>query len=317
MSAAARTHVPDTDGLVHYRGFIADSARWWQFELRPSDVVITVPSKSGTTWMQTIVALLLFDGVPATPVNELSLWLDVNLRSDEETFARLAAQDHRRFIKTHVPLDGLPRHPEVTYVTVGRDPRDAFASMRKHDANLRADDLRARRTAAVGDADLAGLDNPWPETEDPHELATAFMELPRWRSPADVNLANVLHHLRLAWDARNDTHHPLFHYADLKSDLPGQMQRLRDALGVDLSDERVTELADLATLSAMRERAHTAAPEVDSGTWKDVTAFFRAGRHGDGAALMTPAQLERYEQRCEELHGDDPDFLDWVHHGSP
>jgi aryl sulfotransferase len=53
-----------TPDLVHYRGYIADSARWRRVSLRSDDVVITVPSKSGTTWTQTLVALLLFDGVP-------------------------------------------------------------------------------------------------------------------------------------------------------------------------------------------------------------------------------------------------------------
>ena len=121
--------IGDTMGLVRYRGYIADSDRWSRFELRPDDIIITVPSKSGTTWTQTLVALLLFDGLPATPVNELSPWLDMNVRSDEEVFALLDAQTHRRFIKTHSPLDGVPWDERVTYIIVGRDPRDAFVSM--------------------------------------------------------------------------------------------------------------------------------------------------------------------------------------------
>lgn len=307
-------HMTASTELVRYRGFIADSDRWNRFELRPDDIVITVPSKSGTTWTQTLVALLLFDGLPDHPVNELSPWLDINLRTEEETFARLDAQDHRRFIKTHVPLDGLPELAGVTYVTVGRDPRDVFVSMRGHGENIVGDELMARRVAAVGDDDLVDLEDPWPRTDDLRELVRAFIELPRWHSPADVNLANVLHHLRLAWAERHRDNHVLLHYADLKADLPGALRRLRDVLGLSIPDDRLVELADLASLESMRARAGTTAPEA--GTWKDDAAFFRGGRHGDGTALLTDDELARYEQRCQELHGDAPDFLRWVHHGA-
>ena len=40
----------------------------------------------------------------------------------------LAAQRHRRFIKSHTPLDELPFDAQVSYVCVGRDPRDVGIS---------------------------------------------------------------------------------------------------------------------------------------------------------------------------------------------
>ena len=51
-------------------------------------------------------------------------------------FATSKAQTHRRFIKTHTPLDGLPQADGVTYICVGRDPRDVALSMDHHRANL-------------------------------------------------------------------------------------------------------------------------------------------------------------------------------------
>lgn len=305
-----------TMGLVRYRGYIADSDRWSRFELRPDDIILTVPSKSGTTWTQTLTALLLFDGVPSTPVYDLSPWLDMNLRSEEDVFALLEAQEHRRFIKTHVPLDGLPDHEEVTYVTVGRDPRDAFASMLSHLQNMERDRVREVRRDAVGEDDLPELVDMWPDSTDTRDLVEAFLTIPAYESQSDVNLANLVRHLRQAWDVRERPNHLLLHYADLKADLPGQLRRLRDVLGLDASDERVEALAELATIESMRDRADTVAPEANMGTWKDDRQFFRSGRHGDGAALMTDDELARYEQRCQELAGDDPDFLHWLHHGA-
>ena len=73
-------------------------------------------------------------------------------------YARLAEQPHRRFIKTHTPLDGIPLDPQVTYIVTARHPLDTFVSLRHHldnidGARLQAADRpgragRARRTAA-------------------------------------------------------------------------------------------------------------------------------------------------------------------------
>lgn len=238
----------------------------------------------------------------------------MNLRPTDEVHELLEAQTHRRFIKTHTPLDGLPWDDKVTYITVGRDPRDAFASTRHHGANLAIDLLHARRIAAVGDHDLDALPKGWPESEDPRELVRAFLEMDRGCDSADVNLAHLLHHHRLAWDARHHANVHLFHYADLTADLAAELRRLRDVLGTGQGNARVEELTPLASLEAMRARAGHAAPEASMGIWKDPTKFFRNGRHGDGARMMTPAELRRYQARCRELVTDS-ELLAWIHNG--
>src|SRR4051812_44767087 len=125
---------------VIYRSGLTDSSRWADFAFRPGDIVISVPSKCGTTWVPMICALLILQNpaLPA-PLTSLSPWLDMRLRPLPEVRHRLEAQTHRRFIKTHTPLDGLPRVEGVHYVTVGRDPRDVAMSMDHHRANLNVD----------------------------------------------------------------------------------------------------------------------------------------------------------------------------------
>jgi aryl sulfotransferase len=109
-----------TDGLRRYWSVLADSGRWDGFEFRGNDIVISTPSKCGTTWMQMICALLIFQnpGLPA-PLTDLSPWLDIQTDTVENVFAALEAQQHRRFIKSHTPLDGLPYDGRVTYICVG------------------------------------------------------------------------------------------------------------------------------------------------------------------------------------------------------
>ncbi len=43
-----------------YHSLPQDSARWDGFVFRPGDIVISTPPKCGTTWMQMICALLIF-----------------------------------------------------------------------------------------------------------------------------------------------------------------------------------------------------------------------------------------------------------------
>lgn len=126
--------------LRRYQGFMADSARWERFTFRPDDVVISTPSKCGTTWMQNIVGMLLLDRTDlGAPISTFSPWLDMLIRDDAEVFGILERQDHRRFIKTHTPLDGVPRHESVTYIAVARHPLDVALSDWDHSENMRHD----------------------------------------------------------------------------------------------------------------------------------------------------------------------------------
>ena len=55
-----------------------------------------------------IAALLVFKSPKfPSPLNELSPWIDLVTEAKEVMHAQLAAQQHRRILKTHIPLDGL------------------------------------------------------------------------------------------------------------------------------------------------------------------------------------------------------------------
>src|SRR6187455_3349932 len=75
-----------------YRSITADSGRWDGFAFRSGDIVISTPPKSGTTWTQMLCALLIFDG-PAfpAPLDEVSPWLDMNIRPLADVTDALAA----------------------------------------------------------------------------------------------------------------------------------------------------------------------------------------------------------------------------------
>ena len=301
---------------MRYRSILDDSGRWEGFAFRPSDVVISTPAKSGTTWTQMLCALLIFDGpkFPA-PRGDLSPWLDMCDCPLAEVTADLSAQTHRRFIKTHTPLDGLPLHPDANYLVVGRDPRDVMISWEHHDANMDIDYFLALRAAAVGNEDLAELPAWRVPSEDPVERFHSFVADESSGLPPTLN--SVLHHLDTGWQRRHEPNVALFQYADLTADLTGELLRLARVLGIPCSPERARELAAEASLSRMRERAaedELARGSQGPGIWKaGVRAFFRSGGSGEWRAHLSAADLAAYEARVAALV--DPDLAAWAHGG--
>ena len=114
------------------------------------------PAKCGTTWMQTIVTSLLFpDGNAPGPVFEIAPWIDARFEPEDVIIERLAAQTHRRSIKTHTNADGIPWFPSASYIVVGRDGRDAFMSFLNHMRNMRQDLVIELAVSAISDCSVS------------------------------------------------------------------------------------------------------------------------------------------------------------------
>jgi aryl sulfotransferase len=290
---------------VRYTSPDEDSGRWDGFPFRDGDIVISTRSKSGTTWMQMICALLIFQtpDLPA-PLPALSPWLDWLIVPREEVIDRLQAQSHRRFIKTHTPLDGVVLDPRATYIVVARHPLDMAVSLFHQGSNLN----RVRL------AELTG--NPAP-TPDPAPAPPPMHDsLMRWIdhdvAPADEmdSLPGVMWHLSDAWRRRHDPKVLLVHYADLSADLAAEMRRIAASLRIDVPEKVWPDLVDAAGFARMRERARDLAPDP-AGILKDRSAFFRRGGSGAGRELLTDAEFAHYLGRAATMAP--PDLLTWLH----
>jgi hypothetical protein len=296
-----------------YRNIISDSARWEGFSFRPDDIVISAPAKCGTTWMQMLCAMLVLDAVSFDqPLARISPWLDMQTSSLDALVRDLDVQTHRRMIKTHTPLDGLPYDERVTYVCVGRDPRDAALSFEHHIENLDMGAFMDARAAAIGLADLAELGGPQePASTDPKTRFWAWAQGEPGTVPA--TLAGLLHHLSTFWETRGDSNTALFHYSDLLADLPQQLRRLAGVLQIDVTDDRLLEFADAAGFARMKDRADDLVPSAESNLWHSNREFFHRGSSGQWRDLLGAEDLCRYEQRVAELVP--PDLAVWAHGG--
>jgi aryl sulfotransferase len=119
------------------RSRLFDSSRWSGYEPRPDDIIISTYPKCGTTWMQRIVGMLVFKSTAPRAVWESSPWFDIRVQGPiEAALATAEAQAHRRFFKTHLPLDALPIYEGVKFIHVARDGRDAALSLHNHLLNF-------------------------------------------------------------------------------------------------------------------------------------------------------------------------------------
>ncbi len=293
------------DDPVRYTSPDEDSARWTGFPFRAGDILISTRSKSGTTWMQMICALLVFQ-IPAlpAPLADLSPWLDWSVRPRDEVYAQLAAQQHRRFIKSHTPLDGLPHDPRVTYIVTGRHPLDMAVSLYHQGDNLDRRRLRALRGQPEPDGRVAA---PRPALR--HWLLAWIHDDPDPRRSLD-SLPGVMMHLAGAWRRRDEPEVVLVHYADLVADLDGEMRRVAGRLAASIPDAVWPSLVEAASFESMRSRAGERVPDP-SGVLVDPTAFFRRGASGAGAELLTAEELEEYHRRVAALAS--PEMLAWLH----
>ena len=294
MTAASRRYVsPDED-----------SARWASFPFREGDIVISTRSKHGTTWMQMICALLVLrtPDLPE-PLGEMSPWLDRLTAPEADLFADLAAQHHRRFLKTHTPLDGIPIEPEVTYIVVARHPLDAAVSLYHQGDNIDREVLRR----LVGRAEPIAPPTPRPGL---HDWLVEWIEEDPAPTESLDSLPGVMWHLTDAWSRRSEPNVLLVHYDDLQRDLDAAMRGLASRLAIEVDEAAWPALVRAASFSEMSARAEALLPDRN-GILRDPAAFFRRGTSGAGREVLTEPELARYDERARVLAS--PDLRGWLH----
>jgi aryl sulfotransferase len=285
--------------LHTYQNHHMDSTRWQGYQPREGDIVISTSIRSGTTWCQEIVRQLILCSQPDETLQRVSLmetspWLDAHHQPLEEVIQLLEAQHHRRFIKTHLALDGMPFHPQVRYIIVSRDARDVFMSLYNFYANFTEEAL----ALINGSSGRIGPPLP-PCLTDIHELWRAWITHGwfEWESEGYPFWGNM-HHTQTWWNYRHLENILFVHYSDLLSDLPREMQRMAHFLGISISDEAVATLLPTLSLEAMRQGGEHTLPGPE-WVWKDgAQTFYYRGTNGRWRDVLTAEEVAMYEEKA-------------------
>lgn len=291
-----------------YRNHTIDSERWNDFPRRPDDIIVATPYKCGTTWMQAIALQLVFGGKGIHATGDVSPWIDNGFRPQDEVYEKLAAQTHRRVLKTHTPLDGFSYDTESRYIVVGRDPRDVFMSMWNHYSNYTPEGR-----AMINDRpDRVGA--PQPDCpEDIRELWDMWINrgwFP-WETEGYPFWTNF-HHVQTWWDFRHLPNIRIVHYNNLLNDLEAEITGIADFLNIDHTPELIGKIAEKVTFSNMKKDAEKYVGEA--GLFKGgADTFVNKGTNGRWRSVLNDADLQAYDRTAARTLS--PDCRAWLETG--
>lgn len=282
-----------------YSGDPIRPERWATWVPNKGDILVCTPSKCGTTWTQTILAMLVHGGaeLPARlPV--LSPWVDADLGVPASEVAQaLAAQKGRRVVKTHIPADGFPIWDGVTVIAVYRHPLDVFFSMRKHVANMK-------------DTDDTGIFK-WPVSRSVRAYVGDLSDLTSFGNERLMTL--TMHYTNTVLSGRLPDL-KVFHYSDMVRDGQRTVAALAAAAGIDASAGVIDEVTNATAFGAMKAKAADYAPVAGTGYWKSDGNFFDSASSKKWDGQLSEEEIALYRNRLKELIPD-VRARDWLERG--
>jgi aryl sulfotransferase len=217
----------------------------------------------------------------------------------EDRLAMLEAQEHRRFLKTHLPVEALGIDPSLRYIYLARDGRDAVWSYHNHFMTLKAD-----RLAAINDAP----GRVGPPLERPPESVLDFYRI--WFERDGHPYWPFWDHLRGWWAIRDRPEVLLLHFEELRRDLPGSVRRIASFLGIPPDEARLPAILEHCSFDWMKAHAARVAPGRGVG-WEDGGAsFIHKGTNGRWRDVLPPEDCAAYEARALAELG--PDCARWL-----
>ncbi|WP_425409698.1 sulfotransferase domain-containing protein [Hyphococcus sp.] len=279
-----------------------NSAIWNDFRYRDDDIIIATYAKSGTTWMQQIVSQLIFQGEEGRDVAELSPWLDLRLPPPEVKLPAVEAQTHRRFIKTHLPLDAFVFDPRAKHIYIGRDGRDVMWSMHNHHMNMTDEVIAALNGAGH-------YDGP-PLTRPVSDPCAYFRD---WLDGEGFPVWSFWENIRTWWQARDLPNVMFVHFNDLKADMPGEIARIAEFLEIDVGEETWPAILEHCSFDYMKNHAEKIVP-LGGEPWKGgAKTFINKGSNGRWRDMLPAGDSARYEARALEELGED--CAHWLQYG--
>ena len=280
-----------------------DSTIWNDFKFRDDDIIISTYAKAGTTWLQQIVAQLLFNGEEGMEVAEMSPWMDLRIPPKEVKLPFVDAQTHRRFLKTHLPVDALVFSDKAKYIYIGRDGRDVVWSMYNHHAT-------------ANDAWYDALNNTpgrvGPPIEKPPSSITRYYH--DWLDDDGHPFWPFWENVRTWWEIRNLPNVYFIHFADLKKDMAGEIRRVADFLEIVVNEDVWESILLHCSFDYMKANATQSVP-LGGAFWDGgAKSFIHKGKNGRWRDTLSHEDAQKYEDRALEELG--PDCARWLAEGA-
>lgn len=239
---------------------------------------------------------MLAQGRTDVAPQELVQWVDAEVIPINDTVDALAAQTHRRCIKSHTPFDGVPWYSDAAYIAVYRHPVDVLFSLRKHLAN-------AKDTPH---------DHPYLGTAD--DSLNCFIS--RDADPDDIDfdcLATLVKHYQSYAATPRPENLLLLHYSNMLKDARGAIARIAIHMGLDPDPALIEAVHEASSFETMKSLADCFAPFSDQGYWRDPQAFFDSAGTRKWAGKLSEITVSLYQDKIAQLLS--PTELAWLERG--
>ena len=244
------------------------------FQPKPTDIIITPYSKSGTTWLQQIVHALRTRGdMDFEDISGVVPWLEVAADLGQDLDAAQRAEP--RAFKSHASWHAIPKGGR--YIVSIRDPRDVLVSSFRFAEGWFFEAGAVTMTQFSDDFLVAG------------------------------ERSGYWYHLKSWWPQRHRENVLLLSFEKMKADLAGTINKVADFIGIALDDELraiANHHGSFAFMKAHEDRFNDKllrekGVEILNLPPDSDASKVRKGDVGDHRYELTPAIRSRLDQLWE------------------
>lgn len=234
------------------------------YQAQPDDIFVVTYPKCGTTWTLYMIWLICHDGEPLPVTKTLN---DEFPHLEEVGQEKVINLPFPRVIKTHLPYDLTPYHPQAKYLYVARNPFDCVVSFYHHTKGfVKHYDFAEGTFDDFFECFLAGA----------------------------VDFGDYFDNL-LPWsEHKNDDNVLFLTYEQMKADPKKAIIQIANFLGDYFADkiqnqevlQKVLDQSSFESMSQDQERWSSKRPA-------HMTPFIRRGKVGDWKNYFSPEQVKR------------------------
>lgn len=280
-----------------------------KIDWRDQDIVISVPAKSGTTWMMNIVYQLLNSGDPdfESVYSEVP-WIEFLSRPEQSEqeildWVSKMPKDKARAFKTHsappeVPFIEAGSGKNVRYIVVCRNPEEAITSFKP---------FLEKHTDAW--YELWGM----PRSAMTRNGFTDFY----YEIIDKMGMQGMFFGFLAAWWPHRHKSNVLFlHYADMKKDHAASLRKIADFLAIYPDDKAWQEIQTYTGFKWMKEHAEKFEPASENSVpVLESGAMIRKGQVGTAKEDGMNEEISAHLYAAGKLIFPNQEALDWLYKG--